>query len=64
MAPLALVANWPPDGATGISCKIGHQMAPLANLAPELGAMSVLEHVQPLEEEIKIRTHHDKVCSV
>ena len=31
---------------------------------PELGVMSVLEHVQPLEEEIKIRTHHDKVCSV
>ena len=36
----------------------------LIDHVPELGAMSVLEHVQPLEEEIKIRTHHDKVCSV
>ena len=43
MAPLTLVANlatrwrhlhylqiWPPDGATCVSCKFGHQMAPLA----------------------------------
>ena len=43
MAPLKLIANlatiwhhlhqlkiWPPDGATYISCKICHQMAPLA----------------------------------
>ena len=30
----------------------------------KFSGMSVLEHVQPLEEEIKIRTHHDKVCSV
>ena len=36
----------------------------LIDHVPELGAMSVLEHVQPLEEEIKIRTHHDKICSV
>ena len=46
MAPLALVTNWttrlshlhqlqnyPPDGATCISCKFGHQMAPLALVA-------------------------------
>ena len=46
MAPLALVANlatrwrhlhklqiWPPDGATCISCKFGHQMALLALFA-------------------------------
>ena len=42
MAPLALIANlatrwrhlqylqiWPPDGTTCMSCKFGHQMAPL-----------------------------------
>ena len=30
MAPITLVANWPLDGATYISCKFGHTMAPLA----------------------------------
>ena len=27
---LHLFQIWPPDGATGIDCKFGHQMAPLA----------------------------------
>ena len=31
---------------------------------PELGVMSVHEHVQLLQEDIKIRTHVNKVCSV
>ena len=32
---------------------------------PELGVvMGVHEHVQPLQEEIRIRTHVDKVCSL
>ena len=30
----------------------------------ELGVKGVHEQVQPLEEEIKIRTHIHKVCSV
>ena len=29
---------------------------------PELGVMGVHEHVQPLQEEFRIRTHVDKVC--
>ena len=31
---------------------------------PELGVMSVHEHVQLLQEDIKIRTHVNKVCSL
>ena len=31
---------------------------------PELGVKGVHGHVQPLQEEIKIRTHVDKVCSL
>ena len=31
---------------------------------PELGVKGVHEHVQPLQKEIKIRTHVDKVCSL
>ena len=37
-----------------------------ADYVPDLGVMSVheLEHVQPLQEEIRIRKHVNKVCSL
>ena len=36
MAPLASVQNWPPGGATCISCKIGQHLVPLAVVAMKL----------------------------
>ena len=44
--------------------KLGNNMAPLVDDVPDLGVMGVHDHVQPLQEETRIRKHVNKVCSL